>query len=73
MLLLGHFGPIEKIPIQANLDFHTGSPKKNSSWSGVRFRILLHFHYKIFLENLVGAPGDRSSWWVDFQKGGKAV
>ena len=32
-------GPIEKIPIQANLYSHTGSSIKISGWSGVRFSV----------------------------------
>ena len=32
-------GPIEKIPMQANLYSHTGSSIKISGWSGVRFSV----------------------------------
>ena len=48
-------GPIEKIPIQANLYSHTGSSIKISGWSGVRFSVrfpvfvLLMVISKIFL------------------------
>ena len=36
---LNMVGPIEKIPMQANLYSHTGSSIKISGWSGVRFSV----------------------------------